>query len=546
MRTPWAMWDGWRLRRYEAMRRVRDAEEWEQATGHKDWGDDRIGTALTSVLNLRESLDARRLSALRPGVELGVTEVKEAWTGVDGGPYAFTLNLLERLRDARLVTIAPADDGRMRVTVPVGLHDRLRSRWPADQEAEWHERLLDNARALAQPGGTWLDLPLLAGYWWRNLVWHMWHCDPGRAAALLADPRWQIARIQRLEVRGLLADLTLVDSPESRATASVIDGVVSGLDPDVPHDPGELAQELLQALGHAGQVAALAAREPQGLHAVLQLPRFTQDFAMSPDNTWLVAVGRDKHIRIYDVATRAVRRVIPAQPEVGYHCAVAPDGSFIMTRSAGEGARAWDAADGEERIPFEAGHVTGSVYGPDDMWLAYDAATGDLVNPFTGERLRTKPLARQVGHLALAADGSALAMGNARGQLGLWDPRTGRRIAELPDHPHAVNRLGMAADGSWIAIGDVYGIRVVELPGGEERFTLPQRGTDFVTTDDWLAVPDFGRVQIRSIRTGDLLRTLEVHTDNVLECHMSPDRKYLLTMDREGTLIVWDAATVVP
>ncbi|MER5384925.1 hypothetical protein ABT040_32440 [Streptomyces sp. NPDC002688] len=407
MRTPWGIWGDWRWRRFEERGRAREAAELLPETGHEDWGDDRIGTALTTVFNLRESLDARRLSALRPGVELGVAEVKEAWAGMDGGPYAFTLNLLERLRDVRLVTIAPAADGRMRLTVPEGLRDRLRSRWTADEEAEWHERLLDNARVLARPGGTWLDLPVLAGYWWRNLIWHLWHCDPEKAAALVVYPSWQIARIQRLEVRGPLADLALVDSPESRATASVIDEVLSRLDPAVPHDPRGLAEELLQALGLAEQV--VVAQRPPAHHAVLHLPVWTQDFAMSPDSTWLVAVGRDKRIRIY-----------------------------------------------------------------------------------------------------------------------------------------AVNRLGMAPDGSWIAIGDLYGIRVLDLPGGDERFTVEQRGTDFATTEDWLAVPDRERVQIRSTRTGELLNTLELHTENIQECHLSPDRKYLLTTDREGTLIMWDAAAVVP
>ncbi|MFD9462454.1 hypothetical protein [Streptomyces sp. NPDC060027] len=221
-----------------------------------------------------------------------------------------------------------------RLTVPEGLHDRLRSRWTAEEEVEWHERLLDNARVLAQPGGTWLDLPVLAGYWWRNLIWHMWHCAPEKAAALVVYPSWQMARIQRLEARELLADLALVDTPESRAAASVIEEVMSRLDPAAPHDPKELAQELLQALGLTEQM--VVDRQPPAHHAILHLPVWTQDFAMSPDSTWLVAVGRDKHIRIYDVAAQAVRQVIPAPPEVGYHCAVAPDGTFIMTKSAGE------------------------------------------------------------------------------------------------------------------------------------------------------------------------------------------------------------------
>ncbi|MDX3076665.1 WD40 repeat domain-containing protein [Streptomyces sp. NPDC088354] len=217
-----------------------------------------------------------------------------------------------------------------------------------------------------------------------------------------------------------------------------------------------------------------------------------------------------------------------------------------MTSTVGEKARAWDAVSGEERLPFKVGTVGESVYGSDGEWVAYNTFTGSFVYPLTNERRGTKPLSKDLSRLALTADGSTLASRGRSRQILFWDPRSGRMLAELPDQPHEIHRLGLAGDGSWIALGDVYSLRVLELPGNRERFTLKQTGTFFTTTEDWLAVPVSDHVEIRSTRTGELLNTLEAHTDIVLDCRMSLDRKHLMTFDRGGTLIVWDAAAISP
>ncbi len=551
----------WGRRRLD--RRLR--EHWEQVTGHKDWGDDPLGRALEDLgLSCSDSLDARRLAAVPPGVELDMTEVKEIWVDVDSGLKRHvhrTLFLLEDFERVGLVHAAKADDGRWRLTVPEALHERLRSRWSADEAADWHGRLVDNALALLKPGDPWSALPAGAGYWWRHLVWHMQYCDPAQAARLVTFPGWQIAKIQRLGAQGLLADLALVDSPESRATASVIHEVMNGEEHGSRLDPGKQA-ELLQALGHMplprahadhhGEperptVAGQFVVQPQSaVRAVLQLPRLTFDFALAPDATWLVAVGNDRLVHVYDLETQALRRTIRGPSDMLRHCAVAPDGTFIMTRAVGEKAQAWDAVSGEEMLPFKVGAVGESVYGPDGMWVAYNTSTGSFVYPLTNERRGTKPTTKGMSQLALAADGATLAACGRGGQILLWDPRSGRLLAELPRQPHEIHRLGLAPDGSWIAIGDLYRLRVLELPGLRERFTLEQTRTRFATTEDWLAVPDARRVQIRSTRTGELLNTLEAHTDDVRDCRMSPDRKHLMTKDRGDTLIVWDAAAIVP
>ncbi|MGW3853221.1 hypothetical protein, partial [Streptomyces fagopyri] len=81
MRTPRAMYDDWWLRQSDRRSREREAREFARQTGHKDWGDDALGTALAECLSAYQSLKARGLSALPPGVELVASDVKEAWRG---------------------------------------------------------------------------------------------------------------------------------------------------------------------------------------------------------------------------------------------------------------------------------------------------------------------------------------------------------------------------------------------------------------------------------------------------------------------------------
>ncbi|MFF3350751.1 WD40 repeat domain-containing protein [Streptomyces sp. NPDC002779] len=495
-------------------------------------------------------MDARRLAAIPPGVGLYVRDVKEVWRGADeSGMETVVLSALQSLDCAGLVSITEGDDGWGRLTVPSDLHERLMSRWSAQEAARWHDRLLDNARALVPPGAGWWDLPTDAGYWWQHLVWHLRYSDPDAAAALVAQPRWQAARIRRLEVQGLLTDLTLVDSTESRAIASTINAVISGQAPGSIRDAPEQARRLLRALG----LTAPAPSVPwprSAVRAVLHVPPFTRDFALSPDGTWMVTAGKDGLIRVYDLETRTVSRVIHSPYDQLSHCAIAPDGSFFIAGTTGENVRAWDAATGEEKHSFRIGEAWRTVQSPSGTWIWYDMRTGTLGNVLTGWCAPTKPRTTRLTRMTLSGNGKTLAMANPSGEVSLWDPASGAQRAELPRQPHEIHRLGLADNGSWIALGDLHEIRVLELPGGHERFTLPGGGntssTRFATTDDWLAVPDKHRVHIRSTRDGTLLSTLDIHTHTILDCRLSPDRKHLMTLDNGDLLLVWDATALAP
>ena len=96
----------------------------------------------------------------------------------------------------------------------------------------------------------------------------------------------------------------------------------------------------------------------------------------------------DKTLRIWDVASGKTRRTLTGHTETVYGCAVAPDGTWIVSASDDGTLRIWDAATGQTRRTL-TGHtdlVRGCAVAPDGTWIV--SASGDktlrIWDPATG------------------------------------------------------------------------------------------------------------------------------------------------------------------
>ena len=108
------------------------------------------------------------------------------------------------------------------------------------------------------------------------------------------------------------------------------------------------------------------------------------------------------------------------------------------------------------------------------------------------------------GSLLLAAGGH----GGSRGQVVVWNIKTGKRVIEVGDELDAVLAADISADQTRIAIG------------GPSKV-----------------------VRVYATRDGKLLYELRKHTDWIESLEFSPDGVLLATGDRNGGLFVWEADT---
>ena len=235
------------------------------------------------------------------------------------------------------------------------------------------------------------------------------------------------------------------------------------------------------------------------------------DTRFSFDGKWLVSVGEDRSLRLWDVGTGGARRVFTAAP---YHparavlapdratlisqaigedralrlwpvraepallvgglpapvqrLAVSPDGSVVAAASAGRGiARAWRVGDGmllrEEEGEFAT--VTG------DDWARSEGSPRLREGSVCTEQRLVEAHTGPVRCVAYAPDGRRLATGSDDKTIRIWDTATGEPLLELRGHTGPVTAVVFSGDGLALLSGSTD--RTVRLWSGRREEGVP-------------------------------------------------------------------------
>lgn len=211
--------------------------------------------------------------------------------------------------------------------------------------------------------------------------------------------------------------------PFSTALASSANGALfamSGGDPEIR------SGHRIHVIRSSGQSVF---NTPAGLGGISSM-------AFSPDGTTLVAAAYDTDIRIWDVRTGALKRVIQELPVSMFDVAFSPDGNSLAMAGADRRIHVWDTQSWKptRTIKGQPEAIVQIRFSPDGSMLV----TGGL-----NERNFQGPV-----------------------DVTLWDFTTGRTIRTWTAE-HAVWSLAFAPDGTQVAVAD--NSKNVKL------FSVPQR-----------------------------------------------------------------------
>ncbi len=221
-------------------------------------------------------------------------------------------------------------------------------------------------------------------------------------------------------------------------------------------------------------------------------------FALAPDGKSLATGHTDGTIRVWDVATGREGRRWPASTSRVNAVAFSPDGKRLASGGSLDSAvRLWDAATGRDLLPPGGPHayITRLAFGRDGKsvrvgardrvlrrwdwaedketveavwpsapgWLQQFAPDGKtfatmkyqdnevlLWGENAREPLRLKGHEEGVKTVAFAADGKALASGDGKGTVRLWDVASGRERSRFVAGPE-IGALAFSPDGKTLA-----------------------------------------------------------------------------------------------
>ena len=369
-----------------------------------------------------------------------------------------------------------------------------------------------------------------------GVVWWQRQANLRQAAALVE---------QRV---ALLADLAQAERNGGRPTgglrlAAYSVECASDIDPHAPSKAGA-RDELAASASQAQWRRVLAGHEDLLWSA-----------AYSPDGSRIVTASADNTARVWDAASG--KEVVALRGHEGpvRSATYSPDGLRIVTASSDKTARVWDAASGREILALRGheGVVSSAAYSPDGLRIVtaswdktarvWDAASGKEIVALRGHE-------GWVRSAAYSPDGSRIVTASEDKTARVWDAASGKEIVALRGHEDRVWSVAYSPDGSRIVTASWdKTARVWDAASGKEIVAL--RGHEGVVYSAAYS-PDGSRIVTASedktarlwdATSGKEVAALRGHEDQVVSATYSPDESRIVTASWDKTARVWDAAS---
>jgi WD40 repeat protein len=302
-------------------------------------------------------------------------------------------------------------------------------------------------------------------------------------------------------------------------------------------------------------------------------------YEAGPVGPWVVSVSvtRDgrttsrpapvSEVRLWDVDTRSPLAALPGSKSWVETVQFTPDGGRLVAASGIAGqpgdVRVYELAGVRAKAVLPApGGLSCGKFSPDGSRFATGGTNGSLVLWEVSKALAGDAAAKTVipahkgvvRNLAWTADGTRLVTSGEDGVVHVWDPNSGKSVAQFAAADRAVYGVAVSPDGTMIATaaGDWKNrkngqVRVWDAAKGTELFRLPDTdgpawGVAF-TGDGQLIVAQMGETAVRvfDVNSKKEVRTLTAATD-ARGLSLSADGKRLgITAQANGLVKVWEA-----
>ncbi|MEW6495691.1 MAG: hypothetical protein AB1589_24705 [Cyanobacteriota bacterium] len=272
--------------------------------------------------------------------------------------------------------------------------------------------------------------------------------------------------------------------------------------------------------------------------------------SFSSDRKTLATASDDNTVKLWD-RDGMLLVVLDGHKQGVNHISFSSDGKMIATASDDRTVKLWKA-DGT-LLKTLVGHeeeVTSASFSPDDTLIA-SSSTDDTVKLWNPDGSFVKTLKGHkagVRGVSFSPDGEIIASASEDKTVKLWR-RNGQLLATLKHHG-AVNWVSFSPDGKLIASASSGGtVNLWNRDNGWNRDRKPIATLKHNGAVYWVSFSPDGKIiasasEDKTVnlwsRNGNLIKTLEGHTDEVYGVSFSPDGKLLASASKDKTVILWN------
>jgi WD40 repeat protein len=279
------------------------------------------------------------------------------------------------------------------------------------------------------------------------------------------------------------------------------------------------------------------------------------DIVFRRDGKQIISGGADGKIKYWEVETGECQRSYDGHEEWVHAIAISPDGRRLASGGRDDLVKLWEI-DSEHPPQVFEGHQGGLVksvaYSPDGRLLAscgrdrfawiWDVASGRKFKKlgtggiFTPSAVEFTPDSKQ---MLFGGD-----------MLQLWDIESGELVRTFEGHTDTVGDMTISQNGKYFASSGSYtdnSLRLWDAQTGEalwhKEFTESEgRSWSLIFCDDdkvLISGHHDGKVRFWDVKSGNLLRTIAAHSENVSALAIDPGEQYLASGSWDKQIKLW-------